>query len=196
MGQELTAIITAAGASRRMGTHKALLSWRGRPLVAYQVETLREAGFEAIAVVTGAEADAVAAATPDEATLVHNADWPTGRSGSIETAAEALPDDPHAVLVVAVDQPLSACVLDDLILHAGEPLVQPVDDDGRHGHPVILGGGHLEALRDLEREPAGLRSLVRRLRPEGRLVTVGGSPDWDLNEPEDYRRARDRAAGE
>ena len=196
MADELTAIVTAAGASSRMGTHKALLSWRGRPLVAHQVHALREAGFETIVVVTGAEAESVAAATPEAATLVHNADWPTGRSGSIETAAAALPDDPHAVLVVAVDQPLAARVLDELTEHAGEPLVQPVDDDGHHGHPVILGGEHLDTLRDLEREPAGLRSLVRRLRPEGRLVTDAGLPQWDLNEPEDYRRARDRAAGE
>ncbi|MFB6262827.1 MAG: hypothetical protein ABEL76_04270, partial [Bradymonadaceae bacterium] len=73
------------------------------------------------------------------------------------------------------------------------PLVQPVDAGGHPGHPVILGGGKLSRLRDLRREPEGLRSLVRSLRPEGTLIPVEGLPRWDLNDPDDYRRALRKA---
>lgn len=190
---ELTAIITAAGESSRMADygHKALLPWRGQPLVAHQVRTLKSAGFDTVVVVTGANSDAVAGATPDDATLVHNPKWQSGRSGSIETGADAIPDSARAVLVVAVDQPLSPRVLDALMPEAGAPVVQPADDEHGAGHPVILGGNQLDALRNIEREPEGLRSLVRRLRPEGTIVSVEDLPHWDLNTPQAYERARD-----
>ena len=192
------AIVTAAGASRRMGElgHKALLDWGGRPLVAHQVETLRSAGFAPVVVVTGSEADAVADATPEGAEVVHNAEWQSGRSRSIAAGAEAVPDDVEAVLVVAVDQPVSARVLEQLRPAAGQPVVQPLDEQRGPGHPAILGGDHLGALRRLEEQPQGLRSLVRRLRPRGTMVPVEELPHWDLNTPEAYRRARASLYGE
>lgn len=194
MSGEWAAIVTAAGASTRMGTHKALLPWGGRPLVAHQTEILDEAGFEPL-VVTGAEGEAVASGTPSFAETVRNSNWQRGRSGSIETGAAAVADGVEAVLVVAVDQPLVPDVLDRLVVHAGDAVVQPVDPSGRPGHPVVLGGGQLEKLRNLEREPEGLRSLVRRLRPEGTMVEIEDLPHWDLNDPEAYGRARNRTIG-
>ena len=189
---DLAAIVTAAGASRRMGNygHKALLPWQGTTLVAHQVRILDELGFETIVVVTGARSKAVHDATPDSARRVHNADWRSGRSSSIGRGAEAIPDEPRAILVVAVDQPLSIRVVEALLPEAGAPVVQPVDEQSQRGHPVILGGRQLEALCDIEEEPKGLRSLVRRLRPAGTLVPVESLPHWDLNTPRDYEAAR------
>ncbi len=193
MADELAAIVTAAGASSRMGSeHKALLAWRGEPLVAHQVHTLREAGFEPVIVVTGAEGEAVGEAVPEGAVRVHHAGWRSGRSGSIAAGAAAVPDSARAVLVVAVDQPLVAEVLGELVEYAGEPLVQPVDEAGA-GHPVVLGGGQLEALREIESEPEGLRTLVDRVRSEGRMVEVEGLPHRDLNTREAYLEARREA---
>lgn len=195
------AIITAAGASRRMkrsdwgiSEHKALLDWKGRSMVAHQVWCLHEAGFEPF-VVTGADGDAVGAAVPKNGRIVHNSRWEEGRSKSIEVGAAALPDDLLAVMVVAVDQPVVPSILRRLAQYAGEPLVQPVDGQGRHGHPVILSGESVEELRRLRNQPEGLRSLVRRLRPSGRLVHIDGLPHWDLNDPEAYRRAVEGRAG-
>lgn len=193
MASNLAAIVTAAGASTRMGDeHKALLPWRGEPLVAHQVQSLQQAGFDTIVVVTGAEGEAVGEAVPEGAMVVHNADWETGRSGSIEAGAAAVPNSAEAVLVVAADQPLSTRVLEQLVGYAGAPLVQPADDEGA-GHPVILGGGQLAALRNIRSEPEGLRTLVDRVRPEGQMVEVEELPHWDLNTPESYREAREGA---
>lgn len=189
MPPRLAAIITAAGASSRMGTHKALLAWRGTTLVTHQVERLRAAGFETIVVVVGSEAEAVRAAVPEGARIVHNREWRQGRSGSIEAGAAALPGELDAVLVVGVDQPLTAPVLDQLTPHAGAPLVEPVDEAGRHGHPVVFGAEQVSSLLSLEGHPEGLRSLVHELRPRGVQVEVANLRHWDLNTPEDYRRA-------
>ncbi|MFB6374164.1 MAG: 2Fe-2S iron-sulfur cluster-binding protein [Bradymonadaceae bacterium] len=56
-------------------------------------------------------------------------------------------------------------------------------------------GRSITTIEGLE-GPEGLRSLVRRLRPDGRLVRIDDRPSWDLNDPETYRRARERAADE
>ena len=52
-----SAILLAAGVSRRMGTLKALLDWRGRPLIIHQIVALREAGADEVIVVLGHRAD-------------------------------------------------------------------------------------------------------------------------------------------
>ncbi len=184
------AIVTAAGASTRMGdAHKATLDWGGVPLVTHQVQALAEASFDPIVVVTGAEGDSVADEIPEEATVIHNKEWQSGRSRSIAKGADALPDGVDAILVVAVDQPLDSDVLRRLVEHAGAPLIQPADDDGA-GHPVILGGEYLNALRGIEHEEQGLRSIVDRARPEGIMITFDSLPHWDLNTPEAYRSSR------
>ena len=184
------AIVTAAGASTRMGdAHKATVDWGGVPLVTHQVQTLADAGFDPIVVVTGAEGESVAGAVPKNGKVVHNQEWQSGRSRSIAKGADALPDGVDAILVVAVDQPLDSDVLHRLVEHAGAPLVQPADDDGA-GHPVILGGEHLNALRRIEQEEQGLRSIVDRARPDGTMVTFDSLAHWDLNTPEAYRSSR------
>ncbi|HEY5335252.1 MAG TPA: NTP transferase domain-containing protein, partial [Mycobacteriales bacterium] len=48
-------LLLAAGSGSRMGGPKALLSWRGRPLVEHGIRTLLEGGCDPVVVVVGAE---------------------------------------------------------------------------------------------------------------------------------------------
>ena len=52
-----SAILLAAGASRRMRTLKALLDWQGQPLIIHQIVALRQAGAAEVVVVLGHRAD-------------------------------------------------------------------------------------------------------------------------------------------
>ena len=56
----VSAILTAAGESTRMGRPKALLPWRGAPLVEYQAASLLAGGASEVVVVLGHEHEAVA----------------------------------------------------------------------------------------------------------------------------------------
>ncbi|MBR3583339.1 MAG: NTP transferase domain-containing protein [Kiritimatiellae bacterium] len=86
-------IVLAAGASRRMGTPKALLPTpSGLPLAAHQAARLRAAGCAPAAVVIGSAADAVRAALPPTIPAIENPRWAEGRATSLQAAAAACPD--------------------------------------------------------------------------------------------------------
>lgn len=192
---DCVALVTAAGASTRMGSPKALVDWGGRPLVAHQAATL--AGFRDVAVVVGAEADRVMTAAPlaAPARYVVHPGWAAGRSSSLEAGARALPDDAGAVLVCAVDQPLTARTVDALLAAfdpATHDLAQPLAG-GRPGHPLLLAGRLLAELRRASAHPTGLRDIVRAARPRALLVPVDDpGVHADLNTPEALATARRR----
>ena len=83
----LSAILLAAGSSRRMGTtNKLLLPWQNKPIVAVTAANLLAAGFEEIIVVTGHQAAEVTAALNHlPLRLVHNPRFEDGMTSSIQT---------------------------------------------------------------------------------------------------------------
>ncbi|MFO0749432.1 MAG: nucleotidyltransferase family protein [Myxococcota bacterium] len=183
--EEVVALVTAAGASSRMGRPKALVAWppgAGTTLVEHQVRAL--AGFRAIVVVTGAHAFA----PPAPAVEAHNARWAEGRSTSLEVGAAALPDDARAVLVTAVDQPLDPDVVDALLATLDleqDDAVQPMSRaTGRRGHPLVLAGRHLAALRQASRFPEGLRGILAA-HPARAVPVDSPAIHLDLNTPAD-----------
>ena len=88
-------VVLAGGLSSRMGSDKAMLSWRGRPLIERQLEVLREVGVDEVRV-SGARPDYAGIADP-----VAQA----GPLGGLAGVAQALADEVD-LLVIPVDMPL------------------------------------------------------------------------------------------
>ena len=96
-------IVLAAGASRRMGTPKALLQTEeGMTLAARQAAVLRAGGCEEVVVVVGARADEVCAGLPDGLRVVENPRWEQGRATSLQAGIGAVADA-EGYLVLPVD---------------------------------------------------------------------------------------------
>lgn len=88
-------VVLAGGLSSRMGRDKALLPWRGRPLIEHQIAVLREAGVDEVRVSGDRPGyDGVADARPQ-----------LGPLGGLASIAVALDGDAEA-LVIPVDMPL------------------------------------------------------------------------------------------
>lgn len=180
-------LVLAAGASSRMGAPKALLPWRGEPLVAHAVRPLLQAGLAQVVVVVGAWPQ-VAAAVPAPAHAVVAADWAQGMRASLRAGLAALGRGP--VILTHVDRP---GVLPDtvraLLAVPGDPSVVPTFQ-GQPGHPVRL--AHALRARLAEPDDTPLRALLVDPVP---LPVVDPAVVLNLNRPGDYEAWR-RHAGE
>ena len=99
-------VVLAAGGSKRMGTTKQLLPWRGKPLVRHVAEKALATGLNPVVVVTGAAAEEVKNALAGLAVeIVHNAGWETGQASSIRAGVQALKDRCGAAVFLLSDMP-------------------------------------------------------------------------------------------
>jgi CTP:molybdopterin cytidylyltransferase MocA len=177
-----------------MGQPKALLDWGGKPLVAYQVEQLREAGCDEVIVVLGARADVIhrqIANLPCRVML--NPAYPMGRAGSLRIGARAVSRDADIIVVVNVDQPRPAGLIRAVIEgHQPESVATIPQHAGRHGHPIAVSGRLRAEMLAASEEEEGLRGI---LKPHGAAIRYVDASDlclFDLNTPDDYEAARER----
>jgi molybdenum cofactor cytidylyltransferase len=99
-------VLAAGGASRFDGPgHKLLVGFRGRPLVAWAVESALAAGFEETVVVSGAVD--LQGVLPEGVTLVENHAWADGQASSLQVAVAWGRHQGHEAIVIGLgDQPL------------------------------------------------------------------------------------------
>jgi len=189
----IAGLILAAGESSRMGTPKATLTYRGRTFLELIVGTLREGGLDRMVVVLGHQAEDIQRQVEIEpAQVVINPDYRSGQTSSLQVGLRALmADDLEAVLLCLVDHPAVSGETVRRIVAAfrqcGAPVVVPTYH-GRRGHPVLIGGQVFDELLALACN-AGADSVVRRYRPQTRIVEVEDEGVViDVDDPESYRR--------
>lgn len=192
---QITAIVLAAGASRRMGRPKQLLPWGDATILGQTLHNLQQSLVEDVIVVTGHAAEAVRAIAREYgARVMHNDDYDEGEMlSSLQTAVAALPDTCEAILVVLADQPLIGPHVFNKLLQAymaeeGD-LLAPVYE-GRRGNPVLFGRRYFEGLLALP-QGAAPRDLLRQHGHELRLIDVGTEAILqDIDRPGEYERLR------
>ncbi|MGH9739866.1 MAG: nucleotidyltransferase family protein [Candidatus Acidiferrales bacterium] len=139
----LAAAILAAGESRRMGTPKALLPYRGKNFTEHLLEVTNHerVGFKRI--VVGAHAEEISSnVRAGDAEIVVNQEWQSGQLSSIQAAISSLPNGETAgLLLCPVDHPLVSADLLARLIEAfdssGKVIVLPTYQ-GRRGHPLIF----------------------------------------------------------
>ena len=161
------AVLLAAGAGRRLGgIAKALIRIEGVSLAQRQLYALRDAGIDAVVMVSGFARDSVEAEARGLATTVaYNAGYAQGRSGSVRLGLAALGPGFDGILMALVDQPLIEARDLRALMAAfqsragGHVLVPRVQ--GARGNPVML--DELVRTRVLaSAPPAGVRELIDR----------------------------------
>jgi len=188
------AVILAAGQSLRMGRVKALLPWppHGRPCVIHVIEQLRDGGASAVAVVTGAHHDAIAAVVGDRATVVFNASHDAGQLGSLQAGLSwAFAGSAEWAIVTLVDVPGVAPTTIEMLLQAAASttalIVRPTIG-AEHGHPVLWHRNAWPLLRDAG--DGGARQVVRGLAARGQVLDVPVDDDSvlrDIDTPAQYQ---------
>ena len=164
----LHAIVLAAGASRRYGSPKQLLCYRGESLVARSVRLAHEAGASVVGVVLGYRAEAIGRALQrgrvplSRTNIVRNARWRDGMGRSLACGVRSLDRGARAVLVCLADQPLlEAGDLERIVLawRASPRSIAASRYAGKPGVPAIFPRSHFAALKSLSGDQ-GARALL------------------------------------
>ncbi|MCB0049858.1 MAG: NTP transferase domain-containing protein, partial [Caldilinea sp.] len=183
-------IVLAAGGSRRMGRPKQLEVVDGEAMVVRAARTALASNAGPVMVVTGAEADAVAAllgARMPAVDVIHNPRWASGQATSMQAALQALPASVEAAILMPVDQPY----LDGLLLRrlvqawrAGADLATPAIDGTLRGAPALFDRRFWPELMAVTGDVGGRPVLAAH---RDTCVAVPANPAWlrDIDTPDD-----------
>ena len=194
--QSVSAIVLAAGMSRRMGRPKQLLPWTADlTILEHIIMQLLLARVSHITVVTGhCAAETGRLARKYAVNVVHNPHHATEEMlSSLQAGLASLPPHIGGALVLLGDQPrITPRVINQVLSGWAEGrgrIVAPVHQ-GRRGHPVLFERRFWQEIMEL---PAGAspRELLGRNREELALVEVASDCVLrDVDTPDDYRRER------
>jgi molybdenum cofactor cytidylyltransferase len=189
--------ILGAGRSRRMGTPKLLLPWRGTSIIGHLLEVWRRLGASTIAVVCAADdklmkKELERLGFPLGQTL-QNPNPDTGMFDSIKLAAN-WPDWnqtlTHVVFALGDQPQISHSTLQELLacsLKSPNCICQPCYG-GHPRHPVSFPRAF---LRDLGLSSAPDLKAFLSSTAINRVFCESIDPalDWDIDTPDDYKRA-------
>jgi molybdenum cofactor cytidylyltransferase len=208
MARGITAILLAAGESRRMGQPKMLLPW-GETTVLGQVVRMFSAGlseetdgpihpdFEILVVIGGArlivEAELERLAGQYPLQIIYNSNYALGGMvSSIQAGLSALGPETHAALIGLGDQPQVRAETVSKICTAftqtGSPLIIP-SFQNRRGHPWLAGRNLWPEILALPPSTSS-RQFLDAHAGQIEYITADESILQDLDTPEDYHRQK------
>jgi molybdenum cofactor cytidylyltransferase len=183
-----SALVLAAGGSRRFGTHKLLADLAGEPVLRRTASAICAVKFCETIIVTGAQDDDVRATlTGLPCKVVHAPNWAEGISASIRFGIEALQYEWEGLFLFLGDMPLvpnGLCAeLADLAKSCGYA-ARPMRD-GVPGHPVAFVNAAAADLMALTGDE-GAGSLLRGVGAKiGYLPTTDEGAILDVDTPAD-----------
>jgi len=190
-----TAILLAAGSSRRMGDkNKLLLDYCGEPMIRYTAKHLVASDIDHIIAVTGHDEEIVKSVLVDlPIDIIHNPDHIRGMVTSIKVGLSVLPEETSQFMVMLGDMPLmTSAHLNLLLQFASEqknnPIIRPISINKDLGHPVIFDPRYIEEIRNCS-DGHSLKSVIKAnissLIP---FVTEDRAYFTDMDTPQEYHQ--------
>lgn len=186
-------VILAAGASKRMGTPKQLLPYRGTSLLHHTINVALESACRPIIVVLGAYCDRIEPTVKQlPIHIIENTDWEKGMGTSIRAGVKALEQiDPYAegVVITVCDQPFLsvdtiARLVDTYTLTNGSIVASEYTNT--LGVPALFDRTLFAELTALDAS-VGAKQVMRKYDRVVRVSFPEGA--LDLDTPQDYDRA-------
>ena len=186
----ISALILAAGQSKRMGKPKMLLPWGKVTVLEKVIATFKATGVEDVLVVTGGVREHVEALVGKSARCVFNPDYAGGEMlSSVQVGITELKPEAESVLIGLGDQPQvrerSVKLVIDEYKNSGASIIVPSYQMQR-GHPWLVARSHWDEILGM-RSPASLRDFLNKHANEILYVEVNNNSILqDLDTPEDY----------
>lgn len=187
----VSAVVLAAGASKRMGkTNKLLAEVEGTALVRQAVAAAVESDTAEVIVVTGHEADLVRRTLSGfDVRFVHNPHYPEGLSTSLRAGIGAVSEAHSGAVVLLGDMPrVTAGIVNALIeqFHADQDgaICQPTVD-GRPGNPVLWPREFFPEILDIWGDNGARQLLERYAARVSRIEVDDAGIHFDIDTPDD-----------
>jgi molybdenum cofactor cytidylyltransferase len=190
----ITAIILAAGQSKRMGQPKMLLSWGRTTVLGQVIDIFKGAGIEDILVVTGGARELVEALVGAPARTVFNPGFAEGEMlSTIQVGLAELDPETEAVLIGLGDQPQvqarSVRLVVEEYIQSKASLIVP-SFQMRRGHPWLVTRAYWDEILSMGPDNT-LRNFLNRHSSEIRYVETNDPGILkDLDTPEEYLKSR------
>jgi molybdenum cofactor cytidylyltransferase len=195
----ISAILLAAGESKRMGLPKQLLEWQGKTLLQHVLESLIKSDADEVILVLGYEADLIKKTLPAlPIKIVVNPAYTQGMASSLRQGLLAMDPGSEAFLVLLADQPGIGREIINGVIRAFQQtdpkrgIVRPVYR-GTRGHPVLIGIQYLREALQLQGDMGARQILLNH--PED-VLEVDVDQDVvvkDIDTPEEYRKYKELA---
>lgn len=180
-------LILAAGESRRMGSPKALLAYRGETFLDTLIG-LFGVRCRPVIVVLGAGAEQIRAAVQRPATFVVNPDWPHGMTTSLQSGLRAVPPEAEGVLFTLVDHPAVTPATIDTLLAPPRPLIRVPRYSSDRGHPIWFSRALIPEFLAIPISGAA-NEVVHAHRAETEFLDLDDAGIVaDIDDPEAYRQ--------
>lgn len=190
----ISAIILAAGESRRMGQPKMLMPWGNVTVLEHVVKVFQKAGVEDIVIVLGAERERIERAVSQYTIrCVHNKDYAVSEMlSSLQCGLKAMMAQAQAALIGLGDQPqvqeASVRLICEAYQNTRSKLVVPSFQMQR-GHPWLVDHALWSELLGMQ-APESPRDLLNRHADNIHYVALNTATILaDLDTPEDYHSA-------
>lgn len=190
----ITALILAAGQSKRMGQPKMLLPWGERTVLGQVISTFEAAGVGDILVVTGGAKNQVEKVIGSSTRTAFNPEYSKGEMlSSVQTGLAEFKPGVEAALIALGDQPQVQERSVRLVMEAyqeSEVSIVVPSFQMRRGHPWLVTQKHWDEIRRMC-APETLRDFLNHHADEIHYVTVDNDSILkDLDTPEDYRTSK------
>jgi len=193
----ISAILLAAGESRRMGRTKQLLSFGQSTILEETVKRLLDSRIGELIIVLGYDAERLRGSLllrDKRIKFTVNPRYFEGMSSSIRCGVLSAGSAAEAFLIALADQPLIRPevinLLIDRYLSSGSGIVVPVYR-GVKGHPVIFSRKYLKELASLSGD-IGARRLLEKYAEDVETVEVDSAEILlDIDREEDYVKLKD-----
>ena len=185
----IAAIILAAGASRRMGQPKQLLSYRGQTLLGHVIQCAIASSCSPVIVILGANAEKI---EPEIARLpikiVKNTEWDEGISSSIRCGITYVQEhllNIDAVVFLTGDQPFISAEIIEQIINIYQPTNQLIvaSNYGKStGIPALFTCHFFSELMELKGDRGAKKIISQYQYLVHQIDFLGGAIDLDTLE--------------
>lgn len=191
----VSAILLAAGESKRMGRPKLLLPFGSGTILEQTVDSLLSSRIDEVIVVLGARAQEMEKAIAGRPVKVaFNPDYRQGMSTSLITGLKQVDSRAQRIIVALADQPLidkeTYNRLIEKSLGSDKGITVPVYK-AKRGNPTIFSNKYKDELLELKGDVGG-KEILKRYPYDILEVTVNSESVYiDINNMDDYLKLAD-----